>query len=212
MVPEQVEYARREVLRNAVGLLRDARLLLRNRRYPRAYALAHLATEEMSKLPMLVRAGLESQTDKSYDWRTIGKRMQSHRSKLRSAALWEYLRDPEMIDDADLKRLVNQLTEVGSANDLKNQSLYAGFVNGEFRCPRESVSAEVAKAMVERAMEHLSAYLAAEGATRGAVATASPESIRRVRELAELMKPLRNEPLDKRLQPAERPSRKSRRV
>lgn len=43
----EIEVARRKVLRNAVALLREARLLFKYPRYPRAYALADLASEEM---------------------------------------------------------------------------------------------------------------------------------------------------------------------
>jgi AbiV family abortive infection protein len=179
----EVEGARRKVLRNAVALLREARLLFRNRRYPRAYALAHLASEEMSKLPMLVRAGLESQADPRFDWRKLGKRLQSHKSKLRAAVLWDYMLDPDMADDADLKRLQQGLEDIDEANVLKNRSLYAGVVGESFVSPRESVSAETAAAMIDRSLRRLSAYLTAEATTRGAVLKSTPEQLRRVEQL-----------------------------
>ncbi|WP_373951420.1 AbiV family abortive infection protein [Vibrio pomeroyi] len=48
---------------NACELVEDAKILLSNSRYPRAYVLAHLATEEIAKLPIIfgVRVRLKKQ-------------------------------------------------------------------------------------------------------------------------------------------------------
>ena len=209
LAPSDVECARRKVLRNAVALLRDARLLLKHRRYARAYALAHLASEEMSKLPMLVRAGLESQSDSRFDWQKLGKRLQSHQSKLRAAVLWDYMLDPDMIADADLRRLRQGLEQIDEANDLKNRSLYAGVVGDSFVSPRESVSAATAQRMLVRSTRRLSAYLVAEARTRGAVLKATPAQLTRVKRLVREFQSAyeRTRAANRRLQPTARPVR-----
>jgi AbiV family abortive infection protein len=178
--PGEIEVARRKVLRNAVGLLRDARLLFRRRRYARAYALAHLASEEMSKIPMLVRAGLESQVNPRFDWKTLGKRLQSHKSKLKQAAVFDYILEPEMAHDADVKRLKKALEEIDDANDLKNRSLYPGVVGNAFLSPLESVSAAAAKTMIALSESRLSTYLSIERQTTGAVLRATPAHLSKV--------------------------------
>lgn len=187
MLPSEVDIARRKVLRNAVALLREARLLMRHRRYARAYALAHLASEEMSKIPMLVRAGLEAQTDPAFDWRAVAKRLQSHKAKLRGAAVWDYLLDPEIDGDVDLRRLADQLGGIDASNDLKNQSLYSGVVKDAFVSPHESISPEIARGMLDRSTVRLSAVLVFERATLGAVSAVTPESLQSIEELVEVL-------------------------
>lgn len=188
MTSSEIEIARRKVLRNAVALLREARLLMRHRRYARAYALAHLASEEMSKIPMLVRAGLESQVDPAFNWRAVAKRLQSHKAKLRAAALWDYMLDSVVQGDADLRSLADQLDTVDDSNDLKNQSLYSGVVEGAFVSPRESISPQLAQGMLDRSTMRLAGFLVTERSTRGAVSRASPESLQRVQALVDRLR------------------------
>lgn len=186
--PEDIEVARRKVLRNAVALLRDARLLFRHRRYPRAYALAHLASEEVVKLPMLVRAGLQSQTGSPFAWTTLGKRLQSHKAKLRQAAVSDYMLDLDMANDRDLGKLKAELASIGEANDLKNSSLYSGVTGDRFMSPREAVSADAARAMLDRSASRLAFYIHVERLTRGSVARANPANLE---HLSYLLKALR---------------------
>lgn len=178
------------MLRNAVSLLRDARLLFKRRRYPRAYALSHLASEEMSKLPMLVRAGLESQVSQEYNWRKLEDRLHSHKSKLKSGLVLDFLLDPELSADMALRRLFEGLDEIDATNDLKNQSLYSGVIGDVFLAPHDVLSAETAREMIERSTRRLSAYLAAESVTRGSVLRATPE---RLASIKSLLDRLRNE-------------------
>lgn len=156
---------------------------MRHRRYARAYALAHLASEEMSKIPMLVRAGLEAQTDPGFDWRDVARRLQSHKVKLRGAAVWDYFLGPDVEGDADLRRLAGQLDGIDASNDLKNQSLYSGLVGDTFVSPLESISPPIARHMLDRSTARLGAFLVSERATRGAVSAVTQESLQRIAAL-----------------------------
>ena len=65
---EKMDNGRRKVLANASKLVEEAEFLLEGGYYPRAYALAHLASEELSKLPMLLRAGASALVGADVDW------------------------------------------------------------------------------------------------------------------------------------------------
>ena len=68
---KQIERGRAEILSNARALVGEAQILLRHKRYARAYALSHLASEELAKLPMLVRAAVEAACGASVDWKRL---------------------------------------------------------------------------------------------------------------------------------------------
>ncbi|MCU5707209.1 AbiV family abortive infection protein [Bacillus wiedmannii] len=80
---DEVEKMRIKVIENASELLEDAKLLLENKRYTRAYTLSHLLCEELSKIPMIGRALTESVMDKNYNWKELHKRLVNHNPKIR---------------------------------------------------------------------------------------------------------------------------------
>jgi len=64
---DQVEIARVQILENATSLLQESNLLFENGLFARSYTLAHLASEDMVKIPMLVRAILDELAGIPYD-------------------------------------------------------------------------------------------------------------------------------------------------
>ena len=71
----QIFSATSKILENAQELIEDAELLLRNNRYPRAFALAHLASEELIKYQLLLSVTLELARDHPVDWMEIHRRL-----------------------------------------------------------------------------------------------------------------------------------------
>lgn len=70
------------LLTNAAALIDDASLLYENTRYPRAYALAALAGEELGKVYLCLDAVL---TDEVHEPKQFWKRWREHGDKLDSA-------------------------------------------------------------------------------------------------------------------------------
>src|SRR5438094_4326761 len=102
---EEIEDARIKVRENAHELLDEAELLLSNEKYARAYALAHLASEEMAKLPMLVSTAMNLLRGVEVDWKKFTSRFQKHETKIQGILIGDYLNDPNVESDEDIKRL-----------------------------------------------------------------------------------------------------------
>src|SRR5205807_491174 len=85
-------------LRNARELLDDAQLLLAHKRFARSYALAHLAAEELSKVPMLYRIGLQMHAGLDVNWKQLEVRFLNHATKTRANAVLDYFFDPNMAE------------------------------------------------------------------------------------------------------------------
>ena len=64
----EIEDVRVKILDNARELLEDAELLLSHERFTRAYSLAHLASEEMTKLPMVCGVAISILRGEEVDW------------------------------------------------------------------------------------------------------------------------------------------------
>lgn len=166
---EEVEAARVKVLENARELVEDAELLLDSGRFPRAYGIAHLACEEMAKIPMLVRAATDTLRGEEFDWAHLGRRLRSHVAKTRAILLTDYMVDPDMDGDADLKRLREDLERLSQYNQLKNWSLYTDFSGGSCHKPSEVISESLATSLVELARGRLTFFETVELPTQGKI-------------------------------------------
>ncbi len=159
---EQIELGRAEILNNARALVEEAEILLGHQRYARAYALSHLASEELAKLPMLVRAAVEVAFGISVDWRRLDKRLRNHIEKADLAMDMDFL-SGQMPPEEYLS------TKAAYLNRLKNDSLYVGISAGAFVAPTQVISKESAVAMHEASRRRLRFFDFVEGLTRGQI-------------------------------------------
>jgi len=159
---EQIEFGRVEILNNARALVEEAEILLGHEHYARAYSLSHLASEELAKLPMLVRAAVEVACGVSVDWKRLDNRLRDHIEKADMAMDMDFL-SGHMPPEEYLN------TKAAHLNRLKNDSLYVGISRGAFVAPTRAISKEAASAMFEASRRRLRFFDVAEGLTRGQI-------------------------------------------
>ncbi len=164
----QLEEAVLKVLENARELLEDAELLLENGRYARAYSLAHLAFEEMAKIPMIIRAASETIQGKEGDWSKLRKRLTDHISKVTGGLMWAAFAGfiDETTPDEDIQRMQRVIELTPEMNKWKNWSIYADRVGRRFQKPSETISPDIARRMVRFVREQLPFYDVAEEMVR----------------------------------------------
>jgi AbiV family abortive infection protein len=85
LTPEQLLEFRRACVRNADQLIEDAEVLLHAERWARAYALAHLADEELAKWSHLIAISAALWFDYPIDWRRTWKDLTAHLYKIEGA-------------------------------------------------------------------------------------------------------------------------------
>jgi AbiV family abortive infection protein len=138
-----------KVISNAEDLVEDARVLLAAGRVARAFTLSHLAREELAKVPMMCRVGIQVLAGIPSDWAKFWKRFRDHKEKLRvdtvaqvTALAWRFGEcAPELLAAA-------MPAAIDAKNDRKNYSLYVSFTASGFVAPRDVISRHAA----ERAM------------------------------------------------------------
>jgi AbiV family abortive infection protein len=141
LTPSQVEHAAEVAVANAYELLDEADLLRANEGNARAFFLAHIACEEVGKLPILITASVSDHLGLDVDWRRIDRVLRTHTSKIAQVLFMDSIVGGESLAagaaayDADLRRM-------RAYTDLKNASLYTSLVEGEFRRPSELISGE----------------------------------------------------------------------
>lgn len=140
-----------KIMDNARELVEEAELLLTNSRYARAFALGHLASEELMKYPALLAIASELARGHDVDWRTVDKRLRDHIVKTRGSILVDYMSQPPQDGVHQVDELGSQLSAAESINNLKNQSLYVSQVGGEFLKPSELVTLSLATDCVSEA-------------------------------------------------------------
>lgn len=164
---DEVENMSLKVIENASELIEDAKLLLENKRYARAYTLSHLMCEELSKIPMFGRALTESAMDKNYNWKDLHKRLVNHNPKIRLFMMMP------TVNVKGLEKIVGIPESQGvkafekTLNNLKNNSLYSGFQGNDFKKPSEVITKEIAETMFEIASEYFMFMKVTEGKLRG---------------------------------------------
>lgn len=155
---DQIVDGIRPAAENARELIADAKLLMKHKSYPRAYGLAHVACEELAKLPMLARAGTTLAFGRTVDWDHLGKRLRSHLEKaeifLGLPELLEYMR-PEVPSWAAPDPKKSSRTKAHTVVDLRAKALYSDHDGKTFRKPSELVTKQMAAKMLKRAEYHL---------------------------------------------------------
>jgi AbiV family abortive infection protein len=79
---EEIEKIFLKIYENACELLDEAELLYNHQKYARAYSCAHIAFEELGKLPMLYSAAINVYNGKKTDWKYLNKRIRDHKRKI----------------------------------------------------------------------------------------------------------------------------------
>jgi AbiV family abortive infection protein len=166
---QHIEAGRRKLLANAQALVQEADLLLANQHFARAYALAHLASEELGKLPMYVRAGMESALGHAVDWKALGAKATNHTRKLNALHALDYFQSDIRVDNSDHASYVAALSTTPALNARKNASLYVSITPQGTTAPAEAIDALTAAAMVARAKEVLNYFETTERLTAGQI-------------------------------------------
>jgi AbiV family abortive infection protein len=134
---------------NSCELLEEAIILLNAKRYSRAYVLAHLASEELAKLPIIYGTRVRLYEKETIDWKNFKKRLTNHQPKLRAIALFDYMSDEvDLVNNEDVKRYNRQLEFIKNHDLVKNLGLYSGYHENVVYKPSEQFSAENAEAMI----------------------------------------------------------------
>jgi AbiV family abortive infection protein len=155
---KQIAIGIQKVLENSRSLIAEAMALHTAGFYARAFTLAHLSREELSKINMLYSAGINLLLEKSVDWKQLRKRFNSHTSKLYSDVFASFI-NTEMPQNFDKKtHLENMLSCVHGRNNMKNKSLYVGFDGKEFTKPKEIIKEHTSLRTIELAAISLSEY------------------------------------------------------
>ena len=149
----------RKALTNAQDLLADAALLFDAGRFPRAFALAQVAQEELAKIPMLYRAGSEIHAGHPVDWDRLGRRFRSHKHKSWAGAITEFAHGP---GDETVKERIERLKEAIAATPeqlrRKEQALYVDINAGGFVAPSEVITQEEASDLIRRVQANADFY------------------------------------------------------
>ncbi|PFG56353.1 AbiV family abortive infection protein [Vibrio sp. ES.051] len=134
---------------NACELLEESLILFNASRFPRAYVLAHLASEEIAKIPMIYGTRVRLKGKEKIGWKNFNKKLTGHQSKLRSIAQFDYMNDElDLIRNLDLKRYETQLDFVKKFDLIKNMGLYSGYHENTVFKPSDQFTLETAKSMI----------------------------------------------------------------
>jgi AbiV family abortive infection protein len=152
---KQIEEGCAKVLENARDLIHDAETLLKAKRYARSYYLAHLACEEMAKIPMLIGAAVDILGGRRFDWTELDRRLHSHTEKIMGILVIDYFTDRKAENDPDIEKLKEDLERTKSYKKLKEHSLYTGLVEGRFKKPSELIHPGLATNLVKLAQDRL---------------------------------------------------------
>jgi AbiV family abortive infection protein len=138
-----------KAFQNACELLDESLLLFKGKHFPRAYVLAHLASEELAKVPIIYSTRVRLKGKEEIDWRHFNKRLTGHQSKLRSIALFDYMNDEvDLIKNSDVERYNNQLDFIKKYDLLKNMGLYSGYHENTVFKPSEQFDSKLAESMI----------------------------------------------------------------
>ena len=138
---EQIEQACEAAFANAVDLLEEADLLRANERCARAYFLAHIACEELGKLPILTTAAVSHHVGHDVDWKRIDGVLRDHAAKIKQVLFMDSIVGDEGLAEgaaayeADVARM-------RAYTDTKNASLYSFRFEGQFARPLQAFSCD----------------------------------------------------------------------
>lgn len=166
----EVEDFRALVLENAAELLEEAELLFKHKRFARCYALAHLSSEELAKLPLLAEVGVNLINGAAIDWKQLDRRLKSHEPKLRGLLVIDLVGTGEEPDAKDIRVHEQVLSRVHLFNSLKNVSLYAGMYQDSIGKPSGVITETLAAKALAASRNRLELFSTVEAVTHGRTA------------------------------------------
>lgn len=150
---DQIDQGIDALLHNAAELIKEADILLSAAAFPRAFSLAHLAREELSKAAMLQAAGTRLLAQHDVNWKKLMARLRDHKAKISLENVENLMLIHGIQKDGTAEALdlaaANPLTEY--RNNDKNNSLYVGFQDGIFIPPSSVISEHKAQRTVRLA-------------------------------------------------------------
>jgi AbiV family abortive infection protein len=87
LTPSDIASAQRRLLDNTSALIAEAELLCNHGHFARAFFLSVIATEEASKVVLLLECSKQLAAGQSLDWSKVQKKLTSHTEKLRANLL-----------------------------------------------------------------------------------------------------------------------------
>ena len=179
---DEIELGRAKALANACALVEEASILFKAQHYPRSYALAHLACEELGKVMMLASIGIESRLGTA-NWSKFWRRFRSHKEKTKNILGLDYLVSPVRSDDPDLGQYIKDITEhIHNFEDSKLMCLYSDFVEGNFVSPNDFCDRSLAESMLKIAEGRLRIIDYVEKNTLGRIKDFDIEEIKTIRK------------------------------
>lgn len=135
-----------KLFENARELLEEAELLLSHERFARAYTLAHLASEEIAKIPWLVDKAMATTNGEEWTWEDVDS--YSHKKKIRRGLHQEIIQTFfTSTGEIDIEKLKKANEIADALNELKNSSLYVSLIDATK--PSEVISKDRATEAIE---------------------------------------------------------------
>jgi AbiV family abortive infection protein len=146
MTVSQIDALREALIDNAIALIADADLLFKNGRLARAYSVAILATEEMSKIPALIACLDELDKGNQPDWDNLAEFLVSHYGKLMMNELYfATQRSAAGLDATGSKQWQEAVKAAKDRNTRKQSGFYVTTDAGVVRTPAAAIDKEHAK-------------------------------------------------------------------
>jgi AbiV family abortive infection protein len=154
---DQIEDACEAAFENATALLEEADLLRAQQRCARAYYLAHIACEEMGKLPILTGLAVSVWVDAPIDWTRIDRALRSHEAKIKQVLFMDSLHHGQSIKEQD-ELYEEDVQRLRAYTDLKNASLYSFQMSGRFLRPNDEMTCAAFDSLRSLAESRLKAF------------------------------------------------------
>ena len=172
---EELHQLRLRIFENAESLHKEAKLLLDNGFYARAFLLAYFTCEELGKVPIVVGVIGHLLRNEAIDWKKVMKRFRDHKVKVDSDDFHQYVFGIELdlLRDSDLKWL--EVASVASKDRVnrKHNSTYVDVRMRDIMSPLDQITKAQAIEMLERAFSSLRAHWHAESLTNPIVVAAN---------------------------------------
>jgi AbiV family abortive infection protein len=154
---DQIEDACEAAFENARALLEEADLLRAQQRCARAYYLAHIACEEIGKLPILTALAVSVWINAPIDWTRIDRALRSHETKIKQVLFMDSLHQGRSIKEQD-ELYEEDVKRLRAYTDLKNASLYSFLMSGRFLRPNDEMTCEAFDSLRSLAESRLTAF------------------------------------------------------
>jgi len=174
LTPEEVETAAGAILANAVDLIDEAKILLRESHFARAEFLAGLALEEMAKVPLLAMASAATERGVAYDWAGLRSVLRKHPIKVASLIPGLWVRSNATGSFTPFNEMVRQVEWIkGMWSKRRESAAYVDpFTSHRGKTPNEAVTQKDAQSLISAAEVVL------------AVVTTSPNTAKAIRAMA----------------------------